>query len=77
VHAREASHEVAMMLDHLFKDPGGYFLLVTVVIASIVLHELGHALTATWERDPTPRMMGHLTWNPVVHMGWVSIIWSA
>jgi Zn-dependent protease len=41
---------------------------------SIVLHELGHALAATWQGDLTPRFRGHLTWNPVVHMGWISIL---
>ena len=61
-------------LDYLFTDPAYYFMLVFVVVASIVLHELGHALAATWEGDPTPKIRGHLTWNPVVHMGWVSLI---
>ena len=62
-----------MLLDLLFSRPELYLAIVAVIIGSIVLHELGHALTATWERDPTPRMLGHLTWNPVVHMGWLSI----
>ncbi len=62
-----------MFIDYLFKDPSYYFTVVIVVIGSIVLHELGHALAATWEGDPTPQQRGHLTWNPVVHMGWLSI----
>jgi Zn-dependent protease len=61
-------------LDLLFEDPPAFFIIVAVVIASIVLHELGHALVATWEGDPTPKYRGHLTWNPVVHMGWLSIL---
>ncbi len=44
------------------------------VIASIVLHELGHGFAALWEGDTTPRDTGHLTINPIVHMGWFSII---
>ncbi|MSR45127.1 MAG: site-2 protease family protein [Phycisphaerales bacterium] len=44
------------------------------VIASIVLHELGHGFAAIWEGDDTPREMGHITLNPVVHMGWFSLI---
>ncbi len=44
------------------------------VIASIVLHELGHGFAALWEGDTTPRDTGHLTINPSVHMGWFSII---
>lgn len=44
------------------------------VIASIVLHELGHGIAALWEGDTTPRDMGHMTLNPIVHMGWVSLV---
>jgi len=61
------------LLDLAFHDPVRYFAIVFVLVGSIVLHELGHALVATWEGDPTPRMRGHLTWNPVVHMGWLSL----
>jgi Zn-dependent protease len=61
------------LLDLAFNDPLRYLTIVFVLIGSIVLHELGHALAATWQRDPTPRMMGHVTWNPVVHMGWMSL----
>jgi len=62
-----------MLLDVLFKFPVAYFTIVFVLVASIVLHELGHALVATWEGDSTPRLRGHITWNPVVHMGWISL----
>lgn len=55
-------------------DPVRYLTIVFVLIGSIVLHELGHALVASWEGDPTPKIRGHLTWNPVVHMGWLSLI---
>ncbi len=43
------------------------------VIASICLHELGHGVAAIWEGDDTPRRTGHMTWNPMVHMGGLSI----
>ena len=76
--AREASHgPVVFHIDYLFKDPSYYFTVVAVVVGSVVLHELGHALAATWEGDPTPRQRGHLTWNPVVHMGWLSLALAA
>lgn len=39
------------------------------VIASIVLHELAHGWAALRLGDPTPRVTGHMTWNPLVHMG--------
>lgn len=60
-------------IEYLFRDPAYWATTVAVIICSVVLHELGHALAATWEGDPTPRNRGHLTWNPVVHMGWLSI----
>jgi Zn-dependent protease len=44
------------------------------VIASICLHELGHGVAALWEGDDTPRRLGHMTWNPMVHMGTTSIL---
>jgi Zn-dependent protease len=44
------------------------------VIASITLHELAHGWAAIWEGDETPRATGHMTANPVVHMGVPSII---
>ena len=44
------------------------------VIFSICLHELGHGFAAIWEGDDTPRRTGHMTWNPMVHMGGFSLI---
>ena len=44
------------------------------VIVSICLHELGHGVAAIWEGDDTPRITGHMTFNPLVHMGGVSLI---
>lgn len=44
------------------------------VLGSIVLHELGHGVAAIWQGDDTPRVMGRMTINPVVHMGWFSIV---
>jgi len=39
------------------------------VIVSITLHELGHGWAAIRHGDDTPIRTGHMTWNPVVHMG--------
>ncbi|MBC8308988.1 MAG: site-2 protease family protein [Phycisphaerales bacterium] len=44
------------------------------VLLSITLHELAHGWAALWEGDDTPRITGHMTMNPVVHMGVTSII---
>ena len=57
----------------LDRDPATYFVVVLSIVASIVLHELGHAFAADAQGDSTPRMLGHFTWNPLVHMGWLSL----
>jgi len=44
------------------------------VIGSISLHELGHGFAAIRLGDSTPRDTGHMTLNPVVHMGQTSLI---
>lgn len=44
------------------------------VIFSICLHELGHGRAAIALGDRTPIETGHMTWNPMVHMGKVSLI---
>ena len=44
------------------------------VLASISLHELAHGWAAMWEGDDTPQATGHMTANPVVHMGVPSMI---
>ncbi|MBL9147493.1 MAG: site-2 protease family protein [Phycisphaerae bacterium] len=44
------------------------------VLVSISLHELGHGYAAIRQGDTTPRDLGHMTVNPVVHMGWFSLI---
>ncbi len=47
------------------------------VIFAITLHELAHGWTAIRCGDRTPIESGHMTWNPVVHMGSTSLIMFA
>jgi Zn-dependent protease len=42
--------------------------LVPLLIGSMVLHELAHAVVATRLGDPTPREHGRLTLNPISHL---------
>ena len=56
------------------ENPQLYFIQVIVVMFSICLHELGHAIIAEREGDPTPRDYGHMSMNPLVQMGSFSII---
>lgn len=47
------------------------------VIFSITLHELGHGWAALRQGDRTPLYSGHMTWNPLVHMGTNSLLMFA
>lgn len=47
------------------------------VICSIVLHELGHGFAAIRVGDRTPIETGHMTLNPIVHMGYMSLLMFA
>ena len=57
-----------MFIETLGKDPKYFLSVVATVILSIIFHELAHGLTAVRLGDDTPRVRGHLTLNPIVHM---------
>ncbi len=63
-----------MLINTLLTDPVLFFRIVLIVIASVTLHELAHGWVALSQNDDTPKRSGHLTLNPIVHMGWESII---
>jgi Zn-dependent protease len=61
-------------------EHGDYALLVSWifwVLFSITLHELAHGWAALWQGDDTPRRFGRMTPNPIVHMGWMSLLMFA
>ena len=62
------------MSQMLSEQPIRYVQLIVIVILSICLHELAHGVAALSQGDDTPRRTGHMTLNPIVHMGWQSII---
>jgi Zn-dependent protease len=43
---------------------------IVILIMSVVIHELSHGYTAEFLGDPTPRLQGRLTLNPVKHLEW-------
>jgi Zn-dependent protease len=70
---------LAWWVADLWNSPTGNGKVVLVswvywVIFSIVLHELAHGWTAIWAGDRTPIETGHMTWNPLVHLGPVSLL---
>jgi Zn-dependent protease len=44
-----------------------YFLILMI---SIIVHEVAHGLIAEQEGDPTARMLGRITLNPLKHIEW-------
>ncbi len=50
------------------QDPLTFIVSLIVLVMSIVIHELSHGYVAELLGDPTPRMQGRLTLNPIKHM---------
>ena len=63
-----------MFINVLFDDPVFFLRYIAIIIISITLHELAHGFAAIGQGDNTPQKAGHITLNPVVHMGVQSII---
>jgi Zn-dependent protease len=70
-------YDRGMFISLLQSDPRYYFAVVLVVIISICLHELAHGFSAIWLGDNTPEETGHITMNPLVHMGPFSLLMLA
>jgi Zn-dependent protease len=43
-------------------------LLLPILLLSVIVHECAHGLVAEWWGDPTARMLGRLTLNPLPHI---------
>jgi len=63
-----------MFITMLEKDPLFFFGAFFTVVVSVCLHELAHGWAAIHQGDDTPIRLGHMTFNPLVHMGAVSLI---
>ncbi len=64
---------MTLFIQTLFEDPGLYLAWVGIVAFSISLHEYSHAAAALHLGDDTAAEEGHLTLNPLVQMGPISI----
>lgn len=63
-----------VFVQYLQTNPRYFFAVCFTVIASVCVHELCHGLVAIWQGDRTPIESGHMTLNPMVHMGGMSLI---
>ncbi|MGB9857276.1 MAG: site-2 protease family protein [Dictyoglomaceae bacterium] len=41
---------------------------ITAILFAVTIHEFFHGKVAEWEGDPTPRLSGRLTLNPIAHI---------
>jgi Zn-dependent protease len=63
-----------LFVENLQTNPRYFFAVCFTVIVSICIHELCHGIVAIWQGDRTPIETGHMTLNPMVHMGATSVI---
>lgn len=52
----------------LINNPLGFVYWLIALVVAITIHEFAHALAAERLGDPTPRLMGRLTLNPLAHL---------
>ncbi len=63
-----------MFIENLFTNSSYFISTVLIVIFSVVIHELAHAFMALNQGDSTAKDAGHLTLNPIKHMGVSGIV---
>lgn len=56
------------MFDQLFNNPLNFLFWLGALVIAITIHEFAHAYAAERLGDPTPRLMGRLTLNPLAHL---------
>ena len=53
---------------------GQLLILLPVLLFSLTIHEVAHAVTAEWYGDPTARRLGRISLNPTVHIDWIGTV---
>lgn len=56
------------MLGTLFRDPVAFLIGAFALLVAVTIHEFSHAFVAENLGDPTPRLKGRLTLNPLAHL---------
>ncbi|MDO9528508.1 MAG: site-2 protease family protein [Syntrophales bacterium] len=56
------------LLTLLIKNPLAFFLIAIPLLYSVILHELAHGWVAYRMGDPTAKLMGRLSLNPLKHL---------
>lgn len=55
-------------------DPLSAIIFVFLLLITITIHEYSHAKMAEYLGDPTPRLAGRLTLNPLVHLDFFGLL---
>ena len=63
-----------MILGLLFQDPMLFVAWLVAILFALTVHEFAHALAATMQGDPTAKLMGRLTFNPMAHIDMAGFI---
>ena len=56
------------MIEYLFTSPFFFLIWAAALLVAIAVHEFAHALMADRLGDPTPKLQGRLTLNPIAHL---------
>ena len=56
------------MIEYLFTSPFFFLTWAAALLAAIAVHEFAHAFMADRLGDPTPKLQGRLTLNPLAHL---------
>jgi Zn-dependent protease len=56
------------LINLLIKDPVAFILIAIPLLYSVILHEVAHGWVANKMGDPTAKLMGRLSLNPLKHL---------
>lgn len=56
------------MINYLFTDPFSFAIWAAALLMAVTVHEFAHAWTADRLGDPTARLAGRVTFNPLAHL---------
>ncbi len=63
-----------MILGLLFEQPMVFVAWLVAILFALTVHEFAHALAATMQGDPTAKLMGRLTFNPLAHIDMIGFL---
>lgn len=61
-------YAIIVIIFSKYMDALTFIVSLIILIMSVVIHELSHGYTAEMLGDPTPRLQGRLTLNPLKHL---------